>query len=126
MHPLLKLAATQPQLLADHAQAYAELLAAELPRTALRWKRQALLKALALVGLLASLLLGGMALLLWAALPGLSMPQPWLLIVVPLLPAAGAIVCLVAASARAEGPAPGSLQQQFSADLAMLRDVSAP
>lgn len=126
MHPLLKLVASQPQLLVDHAQAYAELMAAELPRTALRWKREALLKALALVGLLAALLLGGMALLLWAALPGPAMPQPWLLIVVPLLPATGAIGCLLAASTRAESPAQGSLQQQFSADLAMLRDATAP
>ena len=77
MHPLLHLIATRPQLLAEHAQAYAELVSTELPRASAAWKRQALLNTLAWLGFLAALLLGGVALMLWASLPLSSMPAPW-------------------------------------------------
>ena len=48
LHPLLHLVATQPQLLADHAEAYAELVAEELGDFSVTWKRRALLNAVAL------------------------------------------------------------------------------
>jgi hypothetical protein len=124
MHPLLDVIATRPQLLAEHAQAYAELVAAELPRATAAWKRQALLNGLALLGLLASLMLGGVALMLWAALPLASMPTPWLLIAVPLLPAVAGIVCVIAARSGIEANLLGDLRLQVSADLTMLREAA--
>jgi cytochrome bd-type quinol oxidase subunit 2 len=124
MHPLLNLLATRPQLLAEHAQAYAELVAEELPRATAAWKRQALLNTLALVGLLAALLLAGVSLMLWATLPNADMRAPWLLILVPLLPLAGAIGCLVSARAQAKHDGRGQLREQLSADLALLREVA--
>jgi hypothetical protein len=124
MHPLLNVIASRPQLLAEHAQAYAELVSAELPRVTAAWKRQALLNGLALLGLLATLLLGGVALMLWAALPLTSMPTPWLLIVVPLLPAAAGAACLIAAQSGAARPLLADLRLQVSADLAMLREAT--
>lgn len=124
MHPLLQLAASQPQLLVDHAQAYVELVAAELPRAAAGWKHQALLKALGLLGLLAALLLAGVALMLWATLPMPPMPNAWLLIAVPSLPAVAAITCLVVARAKGESTGLGGLHLQVNADLAMLREAT--
>lgn len=124
MHPLLNLLATRPQLLAEHAQAYAELVAEELPRATAAWKRQALLNTLALVGLLTAVLLAGVSLMLWAALPNADMRAPWLLILVPLLPLAGAIGCLVSARAQAKHDGRGQLREQLSADLALLREVA--
>ncbi len=124
MHPLLKLLANQPHLLAEHAQAYAELVVAELPRVSSAWKRQLLLKALALLGLLVALVLAGIALMLWAALPMPSMPLPWLLMAVPLLPVTGAIGCLVAARGGVERKLLADLQQQVHADLAMWREAA--
>lgn len=121
MHPLLNLIATRPQLLAEHAQAYAELVAAELPRASSAWKRQALLNGLAVLGLLAALLLAGVASMLWATVPLSSMPTPWMLIVVPLLPAIAGTACLVAARTGVAGNLLGDLRQQLSADLAMLQ-----
>lgn len=127
MHPLLNLIATRPQLLAEHAQAYADLVAEELPRASATWKRQALLHGLAFVALLAALLLGGVALMLWAVLPVAPMPTPWLLIAVPLLPAIAGAVCLMAARYVGGGRVLGDLRQQLSADLEMLRTTgSAP
>ena len=121
MHPLLHLIAIRPQLLAGHAQAYADLVATEWPRARSAWRRQALLKVLAWLSLTSAVLLGGMALMLWAVLPLASMPTPWLLIVVPLLPATVGAACLVAARHAREGQLLDILGQQLSADLAMLQ-----
>lgn len=121
MHSLLNLLATRPQLLAEHAQAYAELMADELPRAASEWKRQALLSVLAALALLTALLLAGVALMLWAALPSEAMPVAWLLVVVPLLPLAAATGLLLAAQAGARRRGPSDLRQQLDADLALLR-----
>jgi hypothetical protein len=123
MHPLLNLLATRPQLLAEHAQGYAELLADEWPRAASSWKRQALLNTLALLGLFAALMLAGVALMLWATLPGATMPAAWVLVLVPLLPLCAAAACFIAARAGARGPS--ELQQQLRADMALLRAVAA-
>ena len=125
MPPLLNLIATRPQLLAEHAQAYAELVAAGLPRAAATCKRQALLTAGAVASLLAAVVLAGVALMLWATLPALAMPAPWLLVVVPLLPALAGIACAMVARAPAEPNLLGELQRQVNADLSMLRDVAA-
>ena len=124
MHPLLNVIATRPQLLAEHAQAYVELVAAELPRATAAWKRQALLNGLALLSLLASLVLGGVALMLWAALPWASMPTPWLLTAVPLLPAVAGIACLMAARSGTEANLLGDLRQQLGADAKMLHEAA--
>lgn len=124
MHPLLNVIATRPQLLAEHAQAYAELVAAELPRATAAWKRQALLNGLALLSLLASLLLGGVALMLWAALPAAAMPAAWLLIAVPLLPALAGIACLIAARSGTEANLLGDLRQQLGADAKILHEAA--
>ena len=125
MPPLLNLIATRPQLLAEHAQAYGALLAAELPRAAAACKRQALLMGLALASLLATTLLAGVGLMLWAAMPALAMPSGWLLLVVPLVPALAGIACWMAARAPVERDLLAELQRQVSADLAMLREVAA-
>lgn len=124
MHPLLNVLATRPQLLAEHAQAYAELVAAELPQASSAWLRQAQLKGLAALGLLSTVLLAGVASLLWATVPLTSMPRPWLLLVVPLVPAIAGIVCLVAAKSGPDGRFLSDLRQQLSADLAMLQTAS--
>ena len=125
MHPLVGLIATRPQLLAEHAQAYAELVAVELPRAGAAWKRQALLNGLAGLGLAPGLLMAGVALMLWAALGLSSMAMPWLLIAVPLVPMAAGIACLVMAQATSGGLVLGELRQQLSADLALLRAAAA-
>jgi hypothetical protein len=41
VHPLLHLIATRPQLLADHAEAYAELVAVEIDCMSATWTRRA-------------------------------------------------------------------------------------
>jgi hypothetical protein len=122
MHALLTLLTKRPQLLAEHAQGYVDLLALELPRAAAAYKHTLLLNVLGLLGLQATLLLACVGLMLWASLPASAMPAAWLLIVVPLLPLAATLACLSAARGGVARNSLAIVQQQLSADLAMLRE----
>lgn len=125
IHPLLQLIATQPQLLADHAEAYAELMAAEIGDVSAIWKRRAVLNAVALCCLTAAAILAGVALMLWAVIPSGHLQVPWALIVAPLLPVAAALWCLMAARGHGERRAFENLRRQLAADMVMLREVAA-
>ena len=125
MHPLFHLIAKHPQLLADHAEAYAGLVAAEIPRASTAFKRKLLLNALALVTLLVGLMLAGVALMLWSLNPSLAWPAAWPLLAVPLLPIGVALVCLIAAQARSDRAVFADLRIQATADMAMLREAAA-
>jgi len=125
VHPLYHLIATRPQLLADHAEAYAELVAVEIDRMSATWTRRALLNALALCGLSVALALAGVSLMLWAVMPALPAQAPWVLILVPLLPLAAVVGCLVARQRGGQHDAFDVLRQQVRADLLMLHDVAA-
>ena len=124
MHPLLRLIATRPALLAEHAEAYAALIAEEVPRISAAWQRRALLSAAAGACATIGVLLAGVGAMLWAALPEPPMRAPWMLLVVPLLPLIAAAVCTMAArAAGARDPLEG-LRQQVTDDLLLLRDVA--
>lgn len=125
MHPLLRLVTNQPQLLAEHAEAYADLFGEELDAASTMWKRQALFGAVALCGLGVGAVLAGVALMLWAVIPAADIQAPWALIVAPLLPLLAAIACAVAARTQTAAGAFGAMRQQVKADVAMLREVSA-
>lgn len=125
MHPLLHLIATQPKLLAEHAQGYAELVSAEIGDVAASWKRRAMLGAIALFCLGVGVVLAGVALMLWAVIPGSQIQAPWALIAAPLLPIAIALGCLMAARVPGDGSTFGELRRQLKADIEMLREVGA-
>lgn len=124
LHALLRLVATRPQLLADHAEAYRVLVGAELASAAQAWQRRVIFGVLALVLLAVAVTLAGVACMLWA----LQVPQPaaphWALLAAPLLPLLLSAVCLLVASAAASGHGLDQLGQQWRADLRMLREVS--
>ncbi|MEO7246073.1 MAG: hypothetical protein ABIX12_13125 [Rubrivivax sp.] len=83
IHPLVKTLVARPELLAEHAGAYAELASAEIGQTARRLRtRTLLIAAMALCIALGALFAGG-ALLLLAAVPIADMPAPWALAAVP-------------------------------------------
>ena len=124
IHPLLRLIATQPQLLADHAEAYAGLVSDDLSRTATVWKLRVVLYVVALSLVAVAVVLGGVALMFWAVTPPANMQAPWALIAGPLLPLVVAVACVLYAR-RKTVEAFSDLKQQFQADLSMLREVSA-
>jgi hypothetical protein len=123
MHPLLRLMATRPQLLVDHVQAYADLLAVEIGLASATWKRLALLNAVALVSLGVAATLAGVALMLWSVTPAAAIHAPWALWVAPLLPLALAVGCVFAARFRGGDAAFDILRQQLGADMLVLRQA---
>ena len=126
IHPLLRLVATEPHLLGDHVEAYAELVGDEVGKASSGWAVRIGLYAGA--GLLASIgiVFAGVALLLCAALPASGFAAPWALIVVPLVPMLLAVVCVVMARAHPIENAFDNVKKQLNADMAMLREVAAP
>ncbi len=125
LHPLLHLIATKPQLLGEHMEAYAELVGVEVGKTTKLWKARAQLYAVALFLLIVGILFAGVALMLWALMPATEMNLPWLLPAVPLVPLLAGSVCALRARAKPMYSGFGILKTQVSADLAMLREVSA-
>lgn len=126
LHPVFRLAASQPQLLAEHAAGYAGLLAEEMTSSGLQFKRRITLQIVGLLGLMVAAILGGVAMLLWASLPPTSLQQPWLLWFTPLLPAVLGAFALFAAKGDNAPPAFATLREQFAQDAALLRRTTAP
>lgn len=124
MHPLLRLILTQPQLLSDHVEAYAELVGADIGVATSLWKKRAMLYALALCCLGVAVVLAGVALMLWAVIPVTEIQAPWALIATPLLPFVVALSCLKVASLLDNSRAFDNLRQQLKADMMMLREAS--
>lgn len=123
IHPLFHLIATNPQLLADHVEAYAELVAAEVRGTTSVLKWQAILYSVALVCTGVAVVLAGVALMLWAVIPPADIHAPWALLAGPLIPLAAAVACLLVARTQVRKSSLESLREQFSADVSMLREV---
>ncbi len=126
IHPLLRLAATEPHLLGDHVEAYASLVGEEISKASTSWMTRIGLYLVGLCMVGVGLVLIGVALLLCAALPSSDYPAPWAMIVIPLTPFVIAVVCVIAARSMRIDKAFDTVRKQLNADLAMLREVSAP
>ena len=86
IHPVFITMAKNPGLFLEHASAYSDLASAEVDVLTGDLKHRSVLTvASVLLGLL-GLGLAGAAGLLAAALPLADMPQPWLLVAIPLVP----------------------------------------
>ena len=125
IHPLLRLAATEPQLLGEHVEAYAALLGEEAKEVSTSWIRRIVLYAVAGVMGLVGLILVGVALLFWAAVPTDQYNAGWALVVIPLVPLVVAAICAFSARSKPVVAAFEKIKQQMNADVAMLREVTA-
>ena len=114
LHPVFRLAAAQPQLLAEHAAAYAGLLADELSVSGAHIKRRLALQV------------AGVAVLLWASLPEQVIRLPWLLWATPLAPGVLGLLVLWSASRHPQPEAFAALRLQLAEDAALLRGPVAP
>ncbi|MBC7973906.1 MAG: hypothetical protein H7138_02895 [Myxococcales bacterium] len=126
IHPLLRLAATEPHLLGDHVEAYASLVGEEVSKVSTAWLTRIALYVVGLCMVGVGLVLVGVALLLCAALPSSDYPAPWAMFVVPLTPFAIAAGCVIAARSTRIEKAFDTLRKQLNADMAMLREVGTP
>ncbi len=125
IHPLLRLAATEPHLLGDHVEAYAALVGEEVTRASTSWVTRIGLYLVALAMVMVGLVLVGVALLMASTLPADSYPATWGLIVVPIVPIVIAAICVFVANSRPAVSAFDKVKSQLHADMAMLREVSA-
>lgn len=124
IHPLLRLIVSHPELVSDHAQAYAALIGEDIGKSTAVLKRRAVFGVAAVCLGTVALLLGGVAMMLWAVSPPPAVHAPWALLAAPLVPAFLALACGLASRQSAD-PAFDNLKQQFAADLRMLREVGA-
>lgn len=123
-HPLVRLLLAHPELLAEHASAYGQMLVDEGLAVSAAWQRRTALRMLAGGALLAGVVLAGQTVLWWSVMP--ERLWPWMLGVPasPLLVAAWAWWNSTrAAQLRAEPWA--GLRRQLLADLALIRSTAA-
>jgi len=125
IHPLLRLAATEPQLLGDHVEAYAALVGEEVSKVSTSLIVRLALYGAALCLIAVGLVLVGVALLFCAAVPSSGYPAPWAMFVVPLAPFVIAAGCIIFARSRPSEKPFDTIKKQLNADMAMLREVSA-
>ena len=125
IHPLLRLAATQPHLIGDHVENYAALVGEEVNKVSTAWLTRIGLYVGALVFFLVGLVLVGVALMLRATVPVTDYSAGWALIVVPLTPFVLGAVCVVVARAKPIENAFATVKTQINADMAMLREVAS-
>ena len=126
IHPLLHLIATKPQLLGDHVEAYAELVGAEVGKTSKMWIMRVVFYAVAAVPAVGRPdvhrrrvdALGGRAVRQHELRRGCWSWCRWC------RSSAGAFCVMRRAPHPTETPFQ-TVKQQLSADMAMLREVSA-
>jgi pilus assembly protein TadC len=122
---LLRVMVKQPEILLDHVQAYAELFEAELETLGTAYSRRIYLKTVMVCCLAIGLTLTGFALMLVVMLPPAEATRLWVLALIPLVPLAACLWCLVALRSGAAIPFE-VLRRQITADIYMLRGVAAP
>jgi hypothetical protein len=125
IHPLFRLLVSEPQMLADHVEAYSELVAEEVGAVTTQWKRRAVLHAASLGCMVIAVMLIGMGLMLWAAVPIEGMNHPWALVIIPAVPLIAGIWAHFAAKAPVAEHGFKTIREQLAADAAMLRSVTA-
>lgn len=123
IHPLIKLLATHPELVARHLGAYADLASAEAADVAGLMRRKVVLTLI--LGTSAALGLGltAIALMMVAVVPVAQMPYPWLLVGVPVLSWLAALGCWWRLRHAERLTMFESLREQISLDATMLQQV---
>jgi len=120
---LLKMLLLPPDLLKSHAQGYVDLASEVGARYLCTLKNRWAMYALSVLTLLLALIFGGVALLLWGALPLHDAPHAWVL---PALPAACLCLsglCWWGARTQHLQPLLQDIQTQIALDLQTLRQV---
>lgn len=125
IHPIVHVVARRPQLLAEHAKAYGDLLLEEGRRTLSSLVVHAVLYAAGgvLGGL--GLVFGGVALLLYATIPG-ELRNGWLLVALPLAMLLAGGLCVIVARALPVNITLEVVGQQVRADIDMIHEMGQP
>lgn len=124
LHPLVRLIATRPHLLAEHVGGYVDLLRVQTHDVMQMARTRAVLSAGMGAGAVLGLTLAGVALLLFAVVPTAEMPHPWLLLLAPALPLFATVACWWLLRQQPPLTAMDALRDQLAADVALLREAS--
>lgn len=122
-HPLIRLLASKPHLVAHHLGGYVELASAQAQEVAGALQSRLVWAAGAAGGLSAGALLAGVALLIAAAVPLDRMPAPWLLVAAPAVPLLLGVFCWLQARQRPVAWSLDIMREQLAADAALLSDA---
>lgn len=120
--PLLHLLVTQPRLVAEHADAYAELIVEEISAASANYERRATLSAAQLCCFTGAATLAGVATMLWSIVPVPTTLSLWIWMGAPLIPLAAAWWCRVALKECSNSRPFGRVRDQLAEDLIMLRE----
>lgn len=126
LHPAIHVLATHPLWLADHAEAYTELAAAELADAAAQGRLAVTRAVVGLCALGVSATLAGVALMLWAVLPAAPASTAWALWAAPAAPLAVAVLVWALQQRARQGTPFALLRQQWQADMSLLRGTTSP
>jgi hypothetical protein len=124
IHPLIRLLATRPHLLATHLGGYAHLMRVQASDALVLARARAVLAACVAIGAALGTGLAGVAIILLGVVPVSEMPAPWLLLLAPAVPLAGAGACWWHLQRQPPLVSLDELQQQLAADAALLREAS--
>lgn len=125
MSTLLKLLLLPPQLLQSHAQAYADLASELTARYLCTLKNRWVMYGLSALAMLLALIFGGVALMLWSALPLQNAAHAWLLVALPVSSLVVSLLCWWRARSLHLQPILREIQTQIQLDLQALQPAHA-
>lgn len=123
---LLKLLVLPPELLKMHAQGYADLASQSWADHVCTLKNRWLLYGLSLVSAALGLGLGGVAVLLWGALPSIDTRTTWVLWALPLVCLALSGLLWAIAKRLRTRPLMQDIQEQLQLDLLAIQSSQKP
>lgn len=116
--PLLKIMINEPELLAEHIEAYTHLFVKDMALWQTSIKRQWKWKLTLGLSMVLFLLFAGVSVMLW----GITQRSHWSLWVIPLTPlVTGIVASLMLSSKNALRTPFGALKNQFCSDIRMLK-----
>ena len=120
---LLKMLLLPPDVLKSHAQGYVDLASEVGARYVCTLKNRWVMYALSLLTLMLALIFGGMALLLWSALPLVDAPYGWVLLALPSACLLLSGLCWWWARSLRLQPLLQDIQAQIALDLQAIRQL---
>lgn len=122
---LLKLLVLPPELLKAHAQGYADLATQAWQQHLCMLKNRWVMYAFSGLSFLLTLILGGVALLLWGSLPHEDAPHVWVLWALPLSLLSIGRLCWVWARRLRAPPMLDDIKAQIQLDMLAIRQAQA-
>jgi hypothetical protein len=121
-HPALLILARNPEILADHAEAYTDLVSDSLKSMMGHWRQRAICDIAVAFCVMLSAVFTGIAAMLWGVSAGVSFQALWLLVGIPVLPLLIALGLWQFSHKRSYSTEGFEIvKRQIQADLAVLR-----